>query len=176
MSSTTVIPIFGYTPSARQQQIISNIIRIEATPLTWNLFKYLIVVKKTDKAAVQKTIKKIFGLIESKLENQPSNFPKPRCGRKETSPVEEPSHAYDPSRTAYMSSLATFALAQNPQDAGPAEPPKRQRKITISYAGAVKVGILKSPNTNNSSSTSNNMDMETQTTTTTQDISQTSTQ
>jgi hypothetical protein len=54
MTSTTIIPILGYTPEARQQQIMidgeqttvelalattSNIIRIEATPSTWNLHK-----------------------------------------------------------------------------------------------------------------------------------------
>jgi hypothetical protein len=48
--------------------------------------------------------------------------------------------------TAYMTKLESIATAQNPQDAGPAEPPKRHRKITISYAGAVKAGILKQPN------------------------------
>jgi hypothetical protein len=47
--------------------------------------------------------------------------------------------------TAYMTKLETIALAQNPQDAGPSEPPKRQCKITISYASTAKSGILKQP-------------------------------
>jgi hypothetical protein len=61
MASTRIIPIFGYTPQARQQQITideehttvelaiattKDIIRIEATPSTWNLHKYLVIVKK----------------------------------------------------------------------------------------------------------------------------------
>jgi hypothetical protein len=48
-----------------------------------------------------------------------------------------------------MIKLEMEALAQNPQDAGPAEPPKRHRRITISYAGAVKAGIIKQPNQEN---------------------------
>jgi hypothetical protein len=36
--------------------------------------------------------------------------------------------------SSYMATLKTFALAQNPQDASPSELPKRNRKITMSYA------------------------------------------
>jgi hypothetical protein len=42
-----------------------------------------------------------------------------------------------------MTSLETLVSAQNPQDAGPASPPQRHRKFTISYASAVNSGILK---------------------------------
>jgi hypothetical protein len=52
-----------------------------------------------------------------------------------------------------MVRLETLALAQNPQDAGLSEPPKRHRKITISYAGAIKAGILKSPSIPNKTTT-----------------------
>jgi hypothetical protein len=41
-----------------------------------------------------------------------------------------------------MVSLETLAMAQNPQEAGPAAPPKRHRKFTISYASATKAGII----------------------------------
>jgi hypothetical protein len=156
MASTAVIPIFGYTPEARKQTIkldgeettvelalatMENIIRIEATPSTWNLFKYLAIVKTNDKEKVHKTIQNFFGKITNDLENQPPDFPRPRCGGRKTSKDETPK--MDATQMAYMMGLETLAQAQNPQDAGPAEPPKRYRKITISYAGAVKSGILK---------------------------------
>jgi hypothetical protein len=133
MNATTIIPIFGYTPAARQQQITidgeittvelalattPNIIRIEATPSTWNLYKYLVVVKTSDKATVQQTIKKLFAQIKNPLENQPPNFPKPRCGGRETSSESDQNQQMDMTRTAYMASLETIALAHNPQDAG----------------------------------------------------------
>jgi hypothetical protein len=76
-----------------------------------------------------------------------------------------------------MATLESMMLAQNPQDAGPAEPPKRQRKITISYAGTVKAGILKPRQaTNNHSNTSQDNDTEIQTIDITQDSSQAPTQ
>jgi hypothetical protein len=71
MASTTIIPIFGYTPEARQQQIdldgeqttvelavatTKNIIRIKATPLTWNLHKYLVIVNNDKKESVLREI------------------------------------------------------------------------------------------------------------------------
>jgi hypothetical protein len=159
MQNTAIIPIFGYTPSARKQRITIDgeattvelavattpeIIRIEATPSTWNLHKYLVVVKNQHKATVQKIIQEIFSKITKPLENQPPNFPHPRCGGREkiqeSTPTEETRKM-----TAYLTRLETIALAQNPQDAGPSEPPKRQRKITISYASAAKSGILKQP-------------------------------
>lgn len=158
MQNTAIIPIFGYTPSARKQRInidgenttvelaiatTPDIIRIEATPSTWNLHKYLVVVKNQHKAAVQKTVQGIFNKITEPLENQPPNFPHPRCGGSEK--LQEPTAPAEHSTkmTAYLTKLETIAAAQNPQDAGPSEPPKRHRKITISYAGAVKSGILK---------------------------------
>jgi hypothetical protein len=75
MSNTTIIPIFGYTPEVQKQQITidgesttvelamattKNIIRIEATPSTWNLHKYLIIVKTDNKPCVLKEIQQIF--------------------------------------------------------------------------------------------------------------------
>jgi hypothetical protein len=192
LNSTSVIPIFGYTPSAHQQQIMvkgetttvelalattPKIICIKATPSTHNLFKYLIVIKSSDKESVQRTIKKLFRQIQNPLENQPPNFPKPRCGGRENSIEQEPNHGGDTTRTAYMETLKSMMLAQKPQDAGPAEPPKRQRKITISYAGAVKAGILKPRQaTNNHSNTSQDNDTEIQTIDITQDSSQAPTQ
>jgi hypothetical protein len=76
-----------------------------------------------------------------------------------------------------MATLESMMLAKNPQDAGPTEPPTRQRKITISYAGAVKAGILKpSQATNNRSNTSQDNDTEIQTIDITQESSQATTQ
>jgi hypothetical protein len=160
MQSTAIIPIFGYTPSVWQQRIniegddttvelamatTPEIIRIEATPSTWNLHKYLVVVRNHHKKSVFKTIQGIFNKITEPLENQPVNFPYPRCGGREN---QEPAEKQEvmTTMTAYMTKLESIAIAQNPQDAGPAKPPKRHRKITISYAGAVKAGILKQPN------------------------------
>jgi hypothetical protein len=83
MENTTIIPIFGYTPEARQQQITlegqtmtvdlamattENIIRIEATPSTWNLHKYLVIVQNKHKESVQKSIKKIWPVGKSTQE------------------------------------------------------------------------------------------------------------
>jgi hypothetical protein len=169
MQKTTIIPIFGYTPAARKQQIIidgenttvelavattKDIIRIKATPSTWNIHKYLVLVENKNKAAVQKAIQGIFRKISGPLENQPPNFPVPRCGgRENTSTTEqltentEKMTTTDNTMTAYMIKLETMALAQNPQDAGPTSPPKRHRKFTISYAGAVKSGIIKETST-----------------------------
>jgi hypothetical protein len=172
MQKTTIIPIFGYTPAARKQQITidgenttvelavattKDIIRIEATPSTWNLHKYLVVVENKNKATVQKAIQSIFRKISEPLENQPPNFPFPRCGGREnatandqlTENIEEKPVTPETTMTAYMIKLETMALAQNPQDAGPTSPPKRHRKFTISYAGAVKSGIIKSPTNQN---------------------------
>jgi hypothetical protein len=161
MQSTAIIPIFGYTPAARKQQIridgeittvelalatTKNLIRMEATPSTWNLHKYLVVVKNEHKSSVQKAIQGIFRKITEPLEGQPENFPVPRCGGRETTEPEQTDEKPDNTMTAYMIKLETEALAQNPQDAGPAEPPKRHRRITISYAGAVKAGIVKQKN------------------------------
>jgi hypothetical protein len=103
-----------------------------------------VVVKNQHKAMVQKIIQEIFSKITEPLENQPPNFSHPRCGGREkiqeSTPTEETRKM-----TAYLTRLETIALAQNPQDAGPSEPPKRQHKITISYASAAKSGILKQP-------------------------------
>jgi hypothetical protein len=160
MINTAVIPVFGYTASARQQRInidgedttvelavatTPDILRIEATPSTQKLHKYLVVVKKERREAVQKTIQGIFNKIIKPLDNQPAHFPKPRCGGRETTPESSSTQGNNSMKTAYMTKLETIALAQNPQDAGPSEP-KRFRKITISYASAVKTGILKQPN------------------------------
>jgi hypothetical protein len=160
MQDTAIIPIFGYTPSARQLQITingeittvelalattKNIIRMEATPSTWNLHKYLVVVKKDNKLSVQNAIQDIFRKITNPLENQPENFPIPRCGGRESSLAPAQINDSTTIMTTYMTKLETIARAQNPQDAGPAEPPKRYRKTTISYASAVKAGILKLP-------------------------------
>jgi hypothetical protein len=143
MLDTTIIPIFRYTPEARQQQITiegrqttvelalattENIIRIKETSSTWNLHKYLIVVHNKNKESVQKSIKQIFNKIEGPLENQPSNFPVPQCGGRENQADYTPSKMVDnkdKTMLAYMVSLETLALAQNPQDAGPTAPPKR---------------------------------------------------
>jgi hypothetical protein len=175
MQNTAIIPIFGYTPSARQQRIsidgedttvelavatTPNIIHIEATPSTWNLHKYLVVVKNQNKKSVQKTIQGIFNKIIEPLENQPPNFPHPRCGGREINQEHETKEDTTV-MTAYMTKLKMIALAQNPQDAGPTEPPKRHRKTTISYAGAVKSGILKQSNfPKNSSANSNTITQE----------------
>jgi hypothetical protein len=157
MLNNTEIPIFGYTPDVRNQQIeIDNekttiklamattpeIIRIEATPSSWNLHKYLVVVKKNDKETAQKKIQNIFGKIKHALENQPENFPLPRCGGRENYSQTPMDEYADSNVSTYVSGLETLALA-NPQDAGPSEPPKRYRKFTISYASATKMGILK---------------------------------
>jgi hypothetical protein len=178
MSNTAVIPIFGYTPSARQQRIkikgeettvelavatTPDIIRIKATPSTQNLYKYLIIVKKENRTSVQKSIQGILHKITEPLENQPTYFPFPRCGGRETL---EPTatRQEDTKMSAYMSKLDTIAQAQNPQDAGPAEPPKRFRKITISYAGAVTTGILKQSNfSKNKPNTPNNVTQDSDT-------------
>jgi hypothetical protein len=182
MSSTTAIPIFGYTPEARNQKMeidgeettvelalatTPRILRIKATPSTWNIHKYLIIVKTTDKEAAQKDIRKIFGKISNPLENQPANFPVPRCGGRETE-REKPfeSNIQEPSISAYMSGLETLALADNPQEAGPLAPPKRYRKFTISYATATKNGILKQPQ---QTIEGQNQEAHTQATDTTQD-------
>jgi hypothetical protein len=161
MSNTTIIPIFGYTPEVQKQQVMidgesttvelamattKNIIRIEATPSTWNLHKYLVIVKIEKKNSVLKEIQQIFRQIEGPLENQPTNFPVPRCGGSEKTILKTPNYieenSIDKTTTAYMTSLETLALANNPQDAGPSSPPKRHRKFTISYASAAKAGII----------------------------------
>jgi hypothetical protein len=163
MAGTTVIPIFGYTPEAQKQQIqidgeettvelaiatTKNIIRIEATPSTLSLHKYLVIVKSNQKENVMKEIQQIFRQIQGPLEKQPTNFPFPRCGGSEKKTISAPStprqtEEIDKTTTAYMVSLETLAMAHNPQDAGPSSPPKRHRKFTISYANAAKSGILK---------------------------------
>jgi hypothetical protein len=160
MTEAAVIPIFGYTPDARKQQITidgqqttvelalattKNIVRIEATPSSWNLHKYLVIVKKEHKESVQKAVKHIFNKIEGELGNQPENIPRPRCGGSEKSPpTVTPKETEDDQNmtSAYMVSLETLALAQNPQDAGPTAPPKKPRRFTISYASAAKSGII----------------------------------
>jgi hypothetical protein len=161
MTNAAVIPIFGYTPEARKQQITidgqqttvelalattKNIIRIEATPSTWNLHKYLVIVSKEHKETVQKAVKHIFNKIEGELENQPKNIPRPRCGGSEKLSLEIPSNKENENdentTSAYMVSLEMLALAQNPQDAGPTAPPKKPRRFTISYASAAKSGII----------------------------------
>jgi hypothetical protein len=79
------------------------------------------------------------------LENQPSNFPVPRCGGRENQKdyiPSRPENIEDKTMSAYMVSLETLALAQNPQDAGPTAPPKRHRRFTISYANATKQGLI----------------------------------
>jgi hypothetical protein len=134
----------------------SNIIRIEATPSTWNLHKYLVIVETKNKDTVQKSIKQIFRQIEGKLENQPENFPVPRCGGREAydpqMDIAQKGNAEDKTMPSYMVTLKTLAMAQNPQDARPTAPPKRHRRYTISYASAVKSGILdKAASTNETS-------------------------
>jgi hypothetical protein len=120
-------------------------------PSTWNLHKYLIIVKKEHKDSVQKFIRSIFKKITGTLENQPENFPIPKCGGRET--VETSSIPESAPMNSYMTRLETLALAQNPQDAGPEGPPQRHRRITISYAGAVRAGILKPASITNKSIT-----------------------
>jgi hypothetical protein len=161
MASTTIIPIFGYTPEARQQQInldgekttielamatTKNIIRIEATPSTWNLHKYLVIVNNDKKESVAREIRPIFGHIKEPLENQPANFPFPRCGGSEKLSNNNPNITNvqtEKPTTMYMSNLGKLAIAQNPQDAGPTSPPQRFQKFTISYSSATRSGILK---------------------------------
>jgi hypothetical protein len=170
MQETAIIPIFGYTPSARQQQIningenttvelalatTENIIRIKVTPSTWNLHKYLVVIKKENKPAIQKTIQSIFHKIMNTLENQPTNFPTPRCGGSEMNPAHSQIKSGVTIKSNYMTKLENIVLAQNLQDAGPS-PPKHYCIITISYASAVKAGILKQPGTAKSLDDSNN--------------------
>jgi hypothetical protein len=171
MARTTIIPIFGYTNEARNFPIKINgedttvklalattedIIRIEATPSTWNLFKYLVIVKVEKKDKVMRDIKKNFGLIDKPLEKQPTNFPIPRSGGSKKTPAKLPIN-YETKEeskiTAYMTSLETLARANNPQEAGPASPSRRHRKFTISYASAAKHGFLEEPTTANSSQT-----------------------
>jgi hypothetical protein len=92
MADTTVIPIFGYTPEAQNQKInmdgkettmelamatTKNIIRIEATPSSMSLHKYLIIIKNDKKDNVMMAIQRIFRQIQVPLENQPANFPVP---------------------------------------------------------------------------------------------------
>jgi hypothetical protein len=173
MMNTTIIPIFGYTPDVQKQQInvdgesttvelamatTQNIIRIEATPSTWNLHKYLVVVKTDKKPSVLKAIQHIFRQIDGPLGNQPKNFPIPRCsGSKKiikNAPTPAEDTDIDKTTTAYMVSLETLALANNPQDAGPSSPPKRHRKLTISYASAAKSGIINNTEKQSEASTS----------------------
>jgi hypothetical protein len=106
MKNTTVIPIFGYTPSARKQQIdlggeattvelalatTKEIIHIKAIPSTRYLHKYLIIVNTENKAKVIKIIQEIFGKITGPLENQPTDFPSPCCsGRERTIEQSDP--------------------------------------------------------------------------------------
>jgi hypothetical protein len=148
-----------------------EIIRIEATPSSWNLHKYLVVVKNNDKETAQKKIRNIFGKIQNALENQPENFPLPRCGGRENYNQTQTNEYVDPTLSTYMIGLETLALA-NPQDAGPSEPPKRHRKFTISYASATKVGILKQ---SQSTVNAHSNDTQTQATNTTQDSTSTTT-
>jgi hypothetical protein len=164
MESTSVIPIFGYTTKARNQKITlkneettvelalattNKIIRIEATPSTRTLHKYLVIIKKENQEKVTKEIRKIFALINGPLANQPQNFPIPRCGGSEkikAMPKKIPEKEHISKTTlAYMVSLEMLAMANNPQDTGPTSPPKRHRKFTISYATAAKSGFLKEP-------------------------------
>jgi hypothetical protein len=143
-----------------------DIIRIEATPSTWNLHKYLVVVENKNKTSVQKAIQSIFRKISEPLENQPPNFPFPRCGGREnvqtteqyTENMENPAETTTETMTAYMTKLKTMALAQNPQDAGPTSPPKRHRKFTISYAGAVKSGIIQQTGMTKTATSDNDAD------------------
>jgi hypothetical protein len=124
MQNTAIIPIFGYTPSARQQRIrmegedttvelavatTTDIIRIEATPSTRNLHKYLVVVKNENKAKVQKAIQGIFKQIAEPLENQPTHFPYPRCGGRENTPEPQATKEEKPVMTAYLTKLETIA-------------------------------------------------------------------
>jgi hypothetical protein len=51
------------------------------------------------------------------------NFPRPRCGGREINQEHETKEDTTV-MTAYMTKLEMIALAQNPQDAGPTEPPK----------------------------------------------------
>jgi hypothetical protein len=123
VQNTAIIPIFGYTPSARQQRIrmegedttvelavatTTDIIRIEATPSTRNLHKYL-VVKNENKAKVQKAIQGIFKQIAEPLENQPTHFPYPRCGGRENTPEPQATKEEKPVMTAYLTKLETIA-------------------------------------------------------------------
>jgi hypothetical protein len=166
MSNTTIIPIFGYTPEVQKQQITidgesttvelamattKHIIRLEATPSTWNLHKYLVIVSNDKKSSVMKEIQQIFRQIEGPLPNQPPNFPVPRCGGSEKTIFKEQKpnieEIVDKTTSSYMVSLETLALAHNPQDSGPTSPPKRHRKLTISYANAAKAGIIKNSET-----------------------------
>jgi hypothetical protein len=190
MKNTAAKAIFGYTPSVRQQLInidgeettvelalatTNEIIKIEATPSTRNLHKYLVIVKTENRRAIENTIREIFEKITGPLENQPANFPIPRCGGREK-PIEQNNTASEKTTTmtSYMATLETFALAQNPQDAGPSEPPKRYRKITISYAGAVKAGILKDSNSSKLIKTPTTQEIETDNDNNTQDLTDTS--
>jgi hypothetical protein len=127
-----------------------NILRIEATPSTQSLHKYLVIVKKNNKKdTVMTDIQQIFRQMQGPLENQPANFPIPRCGGSEKKKLSilkpDKDEEINKSTNAYMVSLETLALANNPQDAGRTLPPKRYRKFTISYANAAKAGILKTP-------------------------------
>jgi hypothetical protein len=163
MTNAAAIPIFGYTPEARKQQIVldgdrttvelavattPHIIRIEATPSTWNLHKYLIIVAKQNKDEVQKSIKHIFNKIEGELDKQPKNFPIPRCGGREkpdpASQIAEKAQEENKMSAYMVVNLKRLASAQNLQDAGPLAPPKKPRRFTISYASAAKAGIIES--------------------------------
>jgi hypothetical protein len=172
MADTAIIPIFGYTTEVRQAKIqidgqettvelamatTKNIIRLATTPSSWNLHKYLVIVHKENKDDVTTEIQKIFNKIQEPLENQPPNFPVPRCGgsekmgkiRDRPGPKQRNSEEQiDKTTSTYMVSLETIALANNPQDAGPTSPPKRYRKFTISYASAASAGIIKEPSSN----------------------------
>jgi hypothetical protein len=120
MLNTAVIPVFGYTPSARQQRTnidgddttvelavatTPNIICIEATLSTQMLHKYLVIVQKEHRASVQKTIQGIFKKITESLQNQPAYFPHPRCGGRETTPVLTTTRQDNTTMTAYMTRL-----------------------------------------------------------------------
>jgi hypothetical protein len=107
MSNTTIIPIFGYTSEVQKQQITidgesttvelamattKHIIQLEATPSTWNLHKYLVIVLNDKKPSVMKEIQQIFRQIEGPLPNQPPNFPVPRCSGSEKFISKEQNH------------------------------------------------------------------------------------
>jgi hypothetical protein len=119
-------------------------------------------VNKDNKDDVAKEIQKIFSKIQEPLENQSPNFPVPRCGgsEKQMGKIRKkinqpgPKHRnseeqFNKATSAYMVSLETIALANNPQDAGPTSPPKRYRKFTISYTSAALAGIIKEQSSNN---------------------------
>jgi hypothetical protein len=151
MTTTSAIPLFGFTENAREHEIEHNgmeqrvgsiiwdhpnIMAIEPTASSNNLGKYMVLVDRECKEDVEDFIDEIFNKMPE-LEGQPENFRKPQRGgnafRKNR--VDNISH--------YLKKLEdqmSFDQMMGGEDdsANSTTPPTRPRRPTISYAQATK--------------------------------------